>query len=161
MRFTMIDMFITKIRTNLNKLTPGMTFNKYVKNVLYHGQDCGFIEEAGKRKYVLTPAIEKLEKKLILNDFDLNMPRFISPAEFDSLKNLLRPFIKNEKGLKKLDLNKDLYFSPSPASILVWDKKSNDPVITIIKKLKYPTKEIFYHAFPFFRKIFRQSPLKY
>ena len=156
-----ISMIISKIRTNLNKLTPGMTFNKYVKNVLYRGQDCGYIEEAGKRKYALTPALEKLETKLSMNDFDVNKPRFIDQTEFQTLKHLLKPFIKNEKGLKKLDLNHDLYYSPSPASIVIWDKKTNTPVVQIIKKLKYPTKEIFYHAFPFLRKILRHSPYVY
>ncbi len=154
-------MIISKIRTHLNKLTPGMDFNRYIKQVLYHGQDCGYIEEAGKRKYVLTPALEKLDKKLDLNDFDTNKARYISFAEFQTFKHLIKPFISNEKGLKKLDFKQDLYYSPSPASIVIWNKKTNEPVVQIIKKLKYPTKEIFYHAFPFFRKIFRSSPLKY
>ena len=154
-------MFISKIRTGLNNLTPGMTFKKYAKQVLYHGQDCGYIEMAGKRKYVLTPALEKLECKLELNDFNPNVPRHISLKEFESFKNLLKPFIRNEKGLKKLNLSGDVYYSPSPASTLIWNKKSGEPVITIIKKLKYPTKEIFYHAFPFLRKWHRVSPFNY
>ena len=66
-------MLISKIRTTLNNLTPGMTFKKYAKQVLYHGQDCGYIELAGKRKYVLTPSIEKLEHKLELNNFNPNL----------------------------------------------------------------------------------------
>lgn len=154
-------MIISKIRTNLNKITPGITFNKYVKQVLYHGQDCGYIEEAGKRKYVLTPTLEKLGIKLDLNNFSTDKARFITNEEFQAFKQLLKPIIRNEKGLKKLDLHQDLYYSPSPASIVVWNKKTNEPVVQIIKKLKYPTKEIFYHAFPFLRKIFRSSPLKY
>lgn len=141
-------MIISKIQTKLNKLTPGIPVKKYVKEVLYNGQDCGYIEVAGKRKYILSPAIDKLAHKLDINDFELNRPKEINSKQFKSFKNLLRPFIKNEKGLKKY-LNKDLYYSPSPASILIWDK--NTPVITIIKKLTSPTKEIICHKFPFLR----------
>lgn len=151
-------MFISKITKSLNKLTPGMNFSKFAKNVLYRGQNCGYIELAGKRKYVLTPAIEKFEHKLELNNFNPNQPRSIDLKEFDSFKHLLKPFISNEKGIRKLNLRNYMYFSPSPASIIIWDKKAGNPVVTIIKKLKYPTKEIFYHRFPFFRRLFRESP---
>ncbi len=154
-------MFISKIKTGFNNLTPGMTFKKYAKQVLYHGQNCGYIEMAGKRKYVLTPALEKLEHKLELNNFDPNMPRDISLNEFESFKNLLKPFIRNEKGIRKLNLSGDVYYSPSPASTLIWNKKTNEPIVTIIKKLKSPTTDIFYNAFPFFRKWHRVSPLDY
>ncbi len=152
---------ITKIRTRLNKLTPGMTFNKYAKQVLYHGQDCGYIEMAGKRKYVLTPALEKLGEKLDLNDFDTSYPKTITVNEFQSLKHLLKPFISNEKGLKKMNLQDGMFYSPSPASIQVWDKRGGQPLLTIVKKLKYPTKDILYNAFPFLRKIIRVSPDNY
>ena len=154
-------MFISKIRTGLNNLTPGMTFKKYVKQVLYHGQDCGYIEMAGKRKYVLTPALEKLERKLELNDFDPNVPRYISLKEFELFKNLLKPFIRNEKGLKKLKLSENVFYSPSSASTVIWNKKAGEPIVTIIKKLKSPTTDIFYNAFPFFRKWHRVSPFNY
>ncbi len=142
-------------------MTPGMTFKKYAKQVLYHGQDCGYIEMAGKRKYVLTPALEKLEHKLEMNDFSPNYPRKINVNEFNTLKYLLRPFIRNEKGLKKFGIKGNLFYSPSPASTLIWDTQKHEPVITIIKKLKHPTKEILYDAFPFFRKFLRTSPYKY
>lgn len=155
-------MIISKIRTGLNNLTPGMTFKKYAKQVLYHGQDCGYIELAGKRKYVLTPALEKFERKLALNDFDPNTPKSISFQEFNIFKFLLKPFIQNEKKLKKMNLKEKVYYySPSPASIVIWDKKSDEPIVTIIKKLKHPTKEIFYHAFPILRKWHRVSPKKF
>ena len=154
-------MIISKIRTGLNSLTPGMTFKKYAKQVLYHGQDCGYIEMAGKRKYVLTPALEKLEQKFALNNFNPNNPRIISLEEFNSLKSFLKPFISNEKGLKDIKLDNNIFSSPSPASTIIWDKRGGNPIVTIIKKLKYPTKEIFYNAFPFLRKILRDSPYKY
>ncbi len=153
-------MIISKIRTNLNKLTPGITFKKFTKQVLYNGEDCGYIEIAGKRKYALTPSLEKLEHKLELNNFNPNYPRFIDSNEFQTFKLLLKPFISNEKGLKKIQL-KNMYYSPSPTSILIWNKKNEEPIITIIKKLKYPTQEIFYHSFPFLRKLCRLSPFKF
>ena len=154
-------MIISKIRTKLDSLTPGMTFKKYAKQVLYHGQDCGYIELAGKRKYVLTPAIEKLERKLELNDFDPARPREISLKEFGYMRQLLKPFISNERGIRKMNLAGDMYFSPSPASTVIWDRRTKEPVVTIIKKLKHPTKNIFYRAFPILKKIHRASPFRY
>lgn len=148
-------MIISKIESTLNKLTPGIPFKQYAKKVLYHGQDCGYIEAAGKRKYILTPAIDKLEHKLDINNFDIDRPRKITPKEFNYFKLLLKPFIKNEKGFKKMNLNKDLYYSPSVASILVWDEEKMHPVVTIIKKLKSPTKEVLCHKFPFLRNILK------
>ena len=128
------------ISASLNKFTPGMTFGHYVKKVLYKGVGCGYIEEAGKRKYVLTPVIEKLERKMELNDFSPHYPRIINSKEFQMLKTLLKPIIKNEKGLKKLNLeNKNLQYSPCPAAVLVYDKNACEPVISIVKELKNPT----------------------
>ena len=154
-------MIISKIRNAFNNLTPGMTFKKYAKHVLYKGQDCGYVEEAGKRKYVLTPVIEKLEHKLDLNDFHPGKPRYITPQEFQMFKTLLKPIVRNEKGLKEMNISgKDLYYSPSPASILIWDKQKLDPIITIIKKMESPTKELFLHRYDIFRRWFRISPFK-
>lgn len=156
-------MNISAIRANINKHTPGMTLRKYVKHILYHGQDCGYIEAAGKKKYVLTPALEKLERKLEMNNFDPNMPRFIDQKEFKMFRHLLKPFIRNEKGISKLKLenNNTLFFSPSPASTIIWDRKGAEPVITIIKRLKSPTTEFFYDWFPWLRKWHRVSPFEY
>jgi len=154
-------MSISKVTTNMNSHTPGMTFKKYIKHIIYHGQDCGYINEAGKKKYVLTPALEKLERKLELNDFNPSEPRAITKQEFDMFKLLLKPFIRNEKGINKLKLSENLFYSPSPASILIWDKKRNESVITIIKRLKSPTVEFFYDWFPFLRKWHRVSPFNY
>ena len=154
-------MKLLKIKTYFDNLTPGMTLKKYAKQVIYHGEDCGYIEEAGKRKYVLTPAINKLEHKLALNNFSPSEARYISHNEFNIFKILLKPFVRNERGLKKLNLiNKNLYYSPSPASILVWDKQTNEPIVTIIKKLNSPTQNILLHRLEFFRKWFRISPYK-
>ena len=154
-------MIISKIRTGLNNLTPGMTFKRYAKQVLYHGQDCGYIEFAGKKKYVLTPAIEKLEQKLEINDLSPNYPKCITLHDFETLKYLLKPFIRNEKGLKKIQLQESMFYSPSPDALQVYNNKGEDPIILIVKKLKYPTKDIFYNAFPFLRKILRVSPNHY
>lgn len=154
-------MNISAIRANINKHTPGMTFGKYVKHIIYHGQDCGYIEEAGKKKYVLTPALEKLERKLELNNFNPSEPKNITKEDFKMFKLLLKPFISNEKGLKKLKLSENLFYSPSPASITIWDRKTVKPVITIIKRLKYPTKEFIYDWFPFYRRWHRVSPFSY
>ena len=101
------------------------------------------------------------QSKLELNDFDPNMPRHISLNEFELFKNLLKPFIRNEKGIKKLKLSGDVYYSPSPASIVIWNKRAGEPIVMIIKKLKSPTTDIFYNVFPFFRKWHRVSPLDF
>jgi len=155
-------MKISAIRSNINSHTPGMTLGKYVKHILYHGNDCGYIESAGKKKYVLTPALEKLEHKLKMNNFDPNMPRTINQKEFKMFRHLLKPFIRNEKGIKKLKLdnNDSMFYSPSPASIIIWSKRGGDPVITIIKKLKSPTTEFIYDWLPFLRKWHRVSPFR-
>ncbi len=154
-------MIISKIRNELNRLTPGMTFKKYAKQVLYHGENCGYIEEAGKRKYALTPAINKLEHKLELNDFPPNSSRFITPEEFNTFKILLKPFIKNEKGLKAMEKRNSLYYTAGNDAIMIYDKTKLEPVVTIIKKLKNPTSEIIFHRFPLLRKVVRVSPWKY
>lgn len=146
------------ITAKLNKFTPGMSFGKYAKKVLYKGVGCGYIEEAGKRKYVLTPVLEKLEHKLELNDFSPSCPKPLEPKEFEFLKKLLKPIISNEKGLKKLQC-KNFRYSPSPAAIMVWGDNLK-PVITIVKQLKHPTREIFFHRFPMLRSIWRIDPHK-
>lgn len=154
-------MIISKIRNELNRLTPGMTFKRYAKQVLYHGQNCGYIEEAGKRKYVLTPAIEKLEHKLELNNFQPNCSRYINNEEFNTFKILLKPFVKNEKGLKTLDKNRNLYYTAGKDAIMILDKVKFEPVVMIVKKLKFPTSEIIFHRFPILRKLIRISPERY
>lgn len=149
------------ICARLNKFTPGMTFGHYAKKVLYKGMGCGYIEEAGKRKYVLTPVIEKLEHKMDLNDFSPHYPRIINSSELSTLKTLLKPFIRNEKGLKKMHLeNKTFKYCPSPAAITVYDNDPVKPIISIVKELKHPTREIFFYRFPFLRKIWRIDPSK-
>lgn len=149
------------INARLNKLTPGMSFKCYAHKVLYKGLGCGYIEEAGKRRYVLTPVIEKLEHKMDLNDFSPHYPKTIDFKDLQVLKSLLRPIVRNEKGLKKMNLeNKTFQYSPSPAAVLVYEKNTLKPVISIIKELKHPTREIFFYRFPFLRKIWRIDPRK-
>lgn len=144
------------ITARLNKFTPGMSFGRFAHKVLYKGVGCGYIEEAGKRKYVLTPVLEKLERKLELNDFSPYYPKPLEPKEFDFLKKLLKPLISNEKGLKKLNC-KTLRYSPSPAAVMVWGDNLM-PVITIVKQMRHPTREIFFHRFPFLRRVWRITP---
>ena len=148
------------ISAKLNKFTPGMPFKCYAYKVLYKGNSCGYIEEAGKRKYYLTPILNKLERKMELNDFNCAQPRTIDHVELDKLKHLLKPLIRNEKGMKAF-INrpgKTFQFSPSPAAVTVWDKDADKPVITIVKELSHPTREIFFHRFPLLRKVWRISP---
>lgn len=150
---------VSSISAALNKFTPGMTFGRFVNKVLYKGVGCGYVEQAGKRRYALTPVLEKLEHKMALNDFEPSTPRNIAYDEFKLLKILLKPIIRNEKGLSKLNLpNKRLRFSPFPAGAIIWNKDSCEPVVTIIKEMRHPTREIFFHRFPFLRKIWRISP---
>lgn len=153
------------IRASLNKFTPGMTFGHFAKKVLYKGEGCGYIEEAGKRRYVLTPVLKKLEHKMDLNDFSPHYPKTIQMKDLETLKLLLKPLIRNEKGFKKLrgfkfgnPATKSFQYSPSPAAVLVWDKETREPVITIVKELKHPTREIFFHRFPCLRKLWRINP---
>jgi hypothetical protein len=149
------------ICSSLNKFTPGMTFGHFANKVLFRGVGCGYIEEANKRRYVLTPYIQKLEHKMELNDFSPHYPKPISYSHFEMLKTLLKPFIKNEKGFKKMNLNnKNLFYSPSPASIVVYDKDSRKVIITIVKKLKHPLREIFFYKLAMLRKMWRIDPFK-
>ena len=149
------------ISAKLNRFTPGMSFKCYAHKVLYKGVGCGYIEEAGKRKYVLSPVIEKLEHKLNLNEFSSDSPRIIGTKELLTLKTLLKPIIRNEKGFRKMNLeNKTFQYSPSPAAIVVYEKDALKPVISIIKELRHPTREIFFYRFPFLRKIWRINPMK-
>lgn len=149
------------ITKRLNSFTPGMTFGHFAKKVLYKGVGCGYIEAAGKRRYVLTPVIDKLVYKMELNDFYPNYPRVIDFDALKTLKTLLKPLIRNEKGFKKFLLpNKNFQYSPSPAAVTVWEKGSGDAVITIVKEIKHPTREIIFHRFPFLRRIWRLDPFK-
>lgn len=149
------------INAKLNRFTPGMSFKCYAHKVLYKGVGCGYIEEAGKRKYVLTPALEKLVHKMDINDFNPHYPKTINFKELNMFKTLLKPFIRNEKGFKKLNLeNKSFQYSPSPAAITIYETDSSKPIISIVKELKHPTREIFFYRFPCLRKFWRINPYK-